>query len=159
MMLREANFNDLRDLVNLYNQLVNYQKMLIDDSVETSYRKLLSLSNYHIFVATVEEQVVSTCTLIIVPNLTHHQRPYAIIENVVTDSNWRGLGYASNLLKYAKQIARQENCHKILLQTRSPKDEVLNFYRKNGFTDKETTGFQINIEWDEENGKSWTKNC
>lgn len=151
MIVRKANYNDLKDLVCLYNQLIDYQNIVINSSVELSYKKILELDNYYILVVEEGKIVVSTCTLVIVPNLTHNQRPYAIIENVVTDLNHRGLGYATAVIDNAKSIAISNNCHKILVQTRSKKGATLQFYEKNGFNKNETTGFQINIEREEEN--------
>ena len=44
-------------------------------------------------------------------NLTHNQRPYAFVENVVTDENYRKRGLATACLNYAKEIAQKENCY------------------------------------------------
>lgn len=37
-------------------------------------------------------------------------RPYAFIENVVTQEEYRGKGYASACLDYAKKISEEHNC-------------------------------------------------
>lgn len=34
-------------------------------------------------------QIVATCILVIIPNLTHSQRLYAFVENVITDILFR----------------------------------------------------------------------
>lgn len=152
MHIREAELSDLENLIILYNQLIPYQKLTLDNSIKKSFDKINNYPNYHIIVAEENKRVISTCSLIILPNLTHYQRPYAIIENVVTDEKFRGLGYASAIIEYAKKIAIKNNCHKILVQTRSIKKSTLNFYINNGFSKNETTGFQINIEKSENNG-------
>ena len=46
--------------------------------------------HYHLLVGEVDGAVVSSVTLVIVENLTHDLRPYALIENVVTHRAHRG---------------------------------------------------------------------
>ena len=62
-------------------------------------------------------------------------------ENVVTDSEYRGRGLATACLERAKEIAKAENCYRLILMTGSKLDSTLNFYRKAGYDDKEKTGF------------------
>ena len=62
-------------------------------------------------------------------------------ENVVTDSEYRGRGLATACLERAKEIAKAENCYRLILMTSSKLDSTLNFYRKAGYDDKEKTGF------------------
>ena len=79
----------------------------------------------------------------IIKNLTHNQQPYALIENVITSEEFRGKGYATKILKYAKTIAESENCYKIMLMTGS-KGIYLNFYKKAGYNDKDKIAF---VQW------------
>ena len=62
-------------------------------------------------------------------------------ENVVTDSEYRGRGLATACLERAKEIAKAENCYRLILMTGSKLDSTLNFYRKAGYDDKEKTRF------------------
>ena len=80
----------------------------------------------------------------IIPNLTRNIRPYAFIENVVTHSDYRGKGYASACLNYAKELAVNANCYKIMLLTGSKSDSTLNFYKKAGYNCTDKTAF---IQW------------
>lgn len=50
---------------------------------------------------------------IIITNLTRNIRPYAFIENVVTHADYRGKGYATACLNYAKELApKTDYCKK-----------------------------------------------
>ena len=97
--------------------------------------------NYHIVVAKENNKIVSTCTVIIIPNLTHNQRPYAFVENVVTSKEFRKKGYGTAVLNYAKDIAIKENCYKIMLLTGSKRESTLNFYKKAGYNCNDKTAF------------------
>jgi GNAT superfamily N-acetyltransferase len=67
------------------------------------------------------------------------------MENVVTHYDYRNRGYASKMIQYAADIAKRENCYKIMLMTGSKKESTLNFYKNNGFSDKEKTAFLMRL--------------
>ena len=140
-MIREIAENDFDDLIKLYAQLGNNPIPQKSEDVLAVWNKILQNKDYHIVVADVDGAVVSTCTCVIIPNLTHNQRPYAVVENVVTDQSFRGRGYATSCLNYAKEIAIKNNCYKLMLMTGSKKETTLNFYRNAGYTDKTKTAF------------------
>ena len=143
--IREIIQDDLEDLLKLYEQLGPNPFVQVDEHILTVWNNILQNKDYHIVVADVDGAVVSTCTCVIIPNLTHNQRPYAVVENVVTDQNFRGKGYATSCLNYAKEIAIKNNCYKLMLMTGSKKEATLNFYRKAGYTDKTKTAFDQRV--------------
>ena len=147
MMIREITENDFDGLMKLYEQLGDNPIPQKSEEVLAVWNKILQNKDYHIIVAEDEEnsKIVSTCTCVIIPNLTHAQRPYAVVENVVTDQNFRGKGYATSCLNYAKEIAIKNNCYKLMLMTGSKKEATLNFYRKAGYTDKTKTAFDQRV--------------
>lgn len=144
-MIREITENDFDGLMKLYAQLGDNPIPQKSEDVLAVWNKILQNKDYHIVVADVEGKVVSTCTCVIIPNLTHNQRPYAVVENVVTDQNFRGKGYATSCLNYAKEIAIKNNCYKLMLMTGSKKETTLNFYRNAGYTDKTKTAFDQRV--------------
>lgn len=144
-MIREITENDFDGLMKLYAQLGDNPIPQKSEDVLAVWNKILQNKDYHIVVADVEGKVVSTCTCVIIPNLTHNQRPYAVVENVVTDQNFRGKGYATSCLDFAKEIAIKNNCYKLMLMTGSKKETTLNFYRNAGYTDKTKTAFDQRV--------------
>jgi len=88
-----------------------------------------------------EAQLVGTSTVNLCPNLSWSGRPYAIIENVIVDSNYRGQGIGKDLLRKAQQIALDSGCYKIAVMTGSKRDETLKFYEAAGFVGNKI-GFQ-----------------
>lgn len=140
-MIREINGSDFQGLSALYTHLHNNKPIENNDKNIALFNEILADKNHHIIVAEEDGKIVSSCVCIIVPNLTHNQQPYALIENVVTDKAYRKRGLASECLSYAKNLALEENCYKIMLMTGSKKRSTHRFYRKNGYNRFEKTGY------------------
>lgn len=143
-MIREVRQTDLNALLTLYTQLHNNEVPEKTEAVLQLWEKILKDKNHHIIVAEEDGHIVSSCVCVIIPNLTHNQRPYALIENVITDMDYRNRGLATKCIDYAKEIAVKENCYKIMLLTGSKVESTLDFYRKAGFNSEDKTAF---IQW------------
>lgn len=143
-MIREITQNDFKGLLTLYMQLHENQMPEKTDEIINLWNRIVNDKDHHIIVAEENGQIVSSCVCVIIPNLTHNQRPYAFIENVITDVNYRNKGLATQCLDFAKEIAVKENCYKLMLLTGSKKESTLNFYRKAGYNSEDKTAF---IQW------------
>ena len=143
-MIREITEKDFEGLMKLYMQLHNNPMPEQTEEVMAIWNKIINDKDHHIIVAEEDGKIVSSCVCVIIPNLTHNQQPYAFIENVITDENYRGKGLATACLDYAKKIAEDENCYKLMLLTGSKKDSTLNFYRQAGYNSEDKTAF---IQW------------
>lgn len=144
MELREVRRGDLDGLLALYTEL--HANPLPEKSAELDalWEGILRDENHHIIVACEDGRIVSSCVLIVVPNLTHGQRPYGLIENVVTAEAYRKRGLATACLNAAREIALTKRCYKLMLLTGSRLDSTLNFYRRAGYNDRDKTAF---IQW------------
>ena len=143
-MIREIRQTDLNLLLTLYTQLHNNEMPEQTDVVQQLWENIFNDKNHHIIVAEEDGHIVSSCVCVIIHNLTHNQRPYALIENVITDMDYRNRGLATKCLDYAKEIAVKENCYKIMLLTGSKMESTLDFYRRAGFNSEDKTAF---IQW------------
>ncbi len=144
MMIRECTQNDLDALLKLYLQLHEDSVPEKDERLLSLWQRILDDRDHHIIVYEQDGRIVSSCVCVIIPNLTRGACPYAFIENVVTDSRYRGRGYATACLDYACDIAKRENCYKVMLMTGSKSESTLNFYKKAGFNCTDKTAF---IRW------------
>ena len=140
-MIREINENDFQGLSELYTHLHNNKPIENNAENLALFNEILADKNHHIIVAEEDGRLVSSCVCVIIPNLTHNQQPYALIENVVTDKDYRKRGLASACLAYAKQLAVDNNCYKVMLLTGSKKRSTHKFYQKNGYNRFEKTGY------------------
>ena len=144
MDIRKAEKHDLQPLLELYTQLHNNPIPAMDDKLENLWNDILSDKNHHIILGLLDGEIISSCVLIVVPNLTRGQRPYAFIENVITHKKYRNKGYATRILNHARDIAKAENCYKIMLMTGSQQETTLKFYERAGYNRQDKTAF---IQW------------
>lgn len=143
-MLREASADDLHGILKLYTFLHDNPLPEETPVLTSLWEKIERDRNHHIVVAEEDGSIVSSCVIVIIPNLTHHQRPYALVENVITHPSYRKRGLASACLDYARQIALKENCYKIMLLTGSKQESTLQFYERCGYNKNDKTAF---IQW------------
>ena len=144
IMVREAIKKDLNELLNLY--LFLHEKNIPENSeyLENTWKTIIEDINHHIVVKEINGKIVSSCVCVIVPNLTRNIRPYALIENVVTNEEYRGKGYATECLNYAKEIAIKNNCYKMMLLTGTKNENTLAFYKNAGYNSDDKIAF---IQW------------
>lgn len=143
-MIREIRNADFSGLMQLYMQLHDNPMPGKTPEVMELWRRIMKDKDHHIIVAEEDGRIVSSCVCVIIPNLTHNQQPYALVENVITDEKYRRRGLATECLNYAKQIAQNENCYKMMLLTGSKKESTLEFYRQAGYNSEDKTAF---IQW------------
>lgn len=143
-MLREAVFDDLNALLELYLYLHEEEIPAEDEHLRSTWEQIMGDPNHHLIVNEVDGKIVSSCVCVIIPNLTRGVRPYAFIENVVTRADYRCHGYARECLDYAKSLAQKENCYKMMLLTGSKNPATLRFYGNAGYNSSDKTAF---IQW------------
>lgn len=143
-MIREARKEDLNKILELYLSLHETKIPEESEQLNSTWENIITDKNHHLIVCEIDGQIVSSCICVIIPNLTRNVRPYAFVENVVTGKNHRGNGYATACLDYAKKIAEENNCYKMMLLTGSKEKKTLNFYENAGYNSSDKTAF---IQW------------
>ena len=143
-MIREVNSKDLSQVLELYLHLHETDVPEESENLRCAWQKIMSDDNHHLVVCEVDGKIVSSCVCVIIPNLTRGVRPYAFVENVVTHADYRGKGYATDCLNYARELAQKENCYKMMLLTSSKTPETLAFYQNAGYNSTDKTAF---IQW------------
>lgn len=143
-MVREIQCNEQKELLELYLSLHEDSVPEQSETLKKIWNEILNDKNHHLLVNIIDGKIVSSCVCVIIPNLTRGIRPYAFIENVVTLEKYRGHGYAMECLNYAKKIAQENNCYKMMLLTGSKEEKTLSFYRNAGYNSTDKTAF---IQW------------
>ena len=101
-MIREANKNDLEEILQLYLYLHEETVPEQSEHLSVIWNQIIADKNHHLIVNIVDGKIVSSCVCVIIPNLTRNIHPYAFVENVVTHADYRGHGCATECLNYAK---------------------------------------------------------
>ena len=141
LTIRTAGQNDLSSLLALYGQLHPDNETMSPVAASNNLAQFLRYPGSAIFLGLRDDAVVTTCTLVVIPNLTRGGTPYALIENVVTDARHRQQGYGKAILKAAIAAAWDCGCYKVMLLTGSKNPATLRFYQDVGF-EQSKTGFQ-----------------
>ncbi|MCL1859358.1 MAG: GNAT family N-acetyltransferase [Oscillospiraceae bacterium] len=143
--IRMVNKNDLPALQELYLNLHDAEIMPITSETMQLWDNILADPNYHILIGEEMGKVVSSVTLVIIKNLTREMRPHALIENMVTLPDYRNKGYARLLLEKSIEMAKENNCYRIMFISGSKNESNIRFYRNSGFTDTEKFAYIMKL--------------
>ncbi|MBR1246787.1 GNAT family N-acetyltransferase [Bradyrhizobium sp. AUGA SZCCT0169] len=142
LLIRTVEQADLPALLELYRDLNPSDPPLAPEDATSIWRQLSAYPGSAVLVGVRQHVLVTSCTLVVVPNLTRGGLPYALIENVVTVANHRKQGHGGAVLKHAIAEAWKHKCYKVMLLTGSKSPATLKFYTGVGF-EQNKTGFQI----------------
>jgi GNAT superfamily N-acetyltransferase len=144
MHVRLVRSEELSGLLRLYENFRREGEPLLScegKAVQAVWSEICANPNLRYYAVEADHALVSTCTLTLIPNLLHSQRPYGLIENVVTDPRYRKRGYGTAVLGYVLKEAWRDGCYKVMLLTGSKLESTLRFYENAGFTRGVKTGF------------------
>jgi N-acetylglutamate synthase-like GNAT family acetyltransferase len=142
LTIRDARPDDLPQLHELYQHLIPNDAVASLEDAAAILQRFLLYPGSAILVGTVGDTVATSCTLVVIPNLTRGGRSYALIENVVTHGDWRNRGFGHMVLKAATERAWAVGCYKAMLMTGSTRPSTSRFYKTAGF-EQSKTGFQM----------------
>ena len=135
---REATEDDLSRLV----------KMLADDelgagredqSVSTNqrylraFRSITADPNNELTVVVCEGELIGMLQLTFIPYLTHIGSWRCLIEGVRISRKYRGLGFGSEVIKWAIARAKERNCSIVQLTSNKQRPGAIRFYESLGF--------------------------
>ena len=140
--IRKIRQDELPSLLSLYRHLHSSDsELIVTTDVERLWHRIFADSQSHYLVADVAGQIVSSCTLAIILNLTRGARPYGLIENVVTHPDFRRRGIGTRILQSALELAWEQDCYKVMLLTGRKDEATFRFYQQAGFEAGVKTGF------------------
>ena len=142
--IRPATLADLPVLTDLHYQLHPDEPPWHSEAAAAdALSKVLAQSGTTVYVGEVGGRVISTCVLIVTQNFSRCGRPFAMIENVVTDRNHRERGHGRQIVQHAIEIAREQGCYRVTLMTSSKREETLRFYETAGMRRGSKTAFEV----------------
>lgn len=144
MQIRPLRTEDLNALLHLYTHL-----HAADDPSPGSkelaevWAEAIGNPRCRYFGGFVAQELVSSCTIIVIPNLTRGARPYGLIENVVTHQEHRGQGHGKALLAEALEFGWSQRCYKVMLMTGRKDTATHHFYESAGFDAQSKKAFVV----------------
>jgi GNAT superfamily N-acetyltransferase len=133
-VIRELDRSELPALLALYRHMHSVDDPLPgSERVDEVWDEIQGDPRLLCFGAFIDDVLVSSCSLVLVPNLTRGCRPYAVIENVVTQEDFRRRGFGRAVLQHALEVAWATGCYKAMLLTGRKDESVYRFYESVGF--------------------------
>ena len=139
--IRIVRDDDLQQLVKLYRHLHGGDIVSTSEEIGAAWQAIEAIPGMSIIVAELNRMIVSSCVLCISPNLTRGCRPYGLIENVVTHSNYRRRGIGRRVVRHALEQAWSRKCYKVMLLTGRQDSGTHEFYESCGFVSGKKTAY------------------
>ena len=140
MQIRLAKNQDYDKLMGLLHQLNPNDPKRSGNELNV-FQEIIDSKYLDLIVAEEGGVILGSCYLNIIPNMTRGGRPYAIIENVITDSARRSQGIGTALIDCAVKMAWEQNCYKVMLMSGRKDESVHAFYKKCGFNAEEKQAY------------------
>lgn len=100
----------------------------------TALQRLADDPNQRVVVAVRDDRVVGTLQLTVVPGLSRRGATRSIIEAVRVHGDERGSGLGTQLIQWAVDESRRQNCRLVQLTSDATREDAHRFYERLGFT-------------------------
>jgi GNAT superfamily N-acetyltransferase len=108
----------------------------------TALERLVADPNQHLVVAVREDRVVGTLQLTIIPGLSRRGSTRSIVEGVRIHADERGSGLGTQLIEWAVDESRRQNCQLVQLTSDATRTDAHRFYERLGF-EASHVGFKL----------------
>lgn len=135
---KKAELKDLKEIIALLfdDDLGKNREFLNDEKFQNYKKAFLEIEQdkkQFLLIGKINDEIISTCHLTIMPSLTFSGSRRLNIEAVRVKKNYRKLGLGEDLLKFADNFAQENNCKIMQLAMNKERKETINFYQKQGF--------------------------
>lgn len=139
IVIRLAEEEGIARILELYRELaittsqVEQSQNPSPDDYRQTFAKICAVPGYNLLVVEDQSVVIGTIVLLIVPNLAHSACPWAIVENLIVDDEYRRQQVGKLLMEYAVALASEAGCYKPMLNSNKKRRGAHRFYRSLGF--------------------------
>lgn len=136
--VREAQPGDERAVGSLYQALTN------DSNVNVKSERISEIASNNdafLFVAESWGQVVGTAFVTLCPDPMYGHQPFAVIENIVVDSNYQGGKVGTALMQKIESLCYERDCSKIMLLSSVSRNGAHSFFKQLGYVADSKIGF------------------
>ena len=132
MLIREALEAELPRVLTLLKELDEEAELSLEEA-RAIWKRMKQYPYYKAYVALKGMEIVGSFSLLICDNLGHGGVRFAVVDNVVVDPNYRGQGIGKKIMMKAMELARQNDCYKMMLSSNKSRVRAHEFYKKLGF--------------------------
>ncbi len=135
---RQATREDLPEIIRmLADDFLGAQRERYENPLPESYLKAFEEieadKNNELIVAELDGAVVGTLQITFTPSISFQGGKRATVESVRVDEKYRGQGIGRELMLFAINRAREENCVSMQLTTNADRTDAHRFYENLGF--------------------------
>lgn len=137
-VIRSAHPHDAAAIEALYRQLVG------DPHVRVERVRIQAISDdprTKLFVCELNGEVTATALVSLCSDVMYGDQPFAIVENLVVDSQHRGKGLGDRLLREVERFCLEEDCSKMMLMSTATRVDAHRFFERMGFRSDVKRGF------------------
>jgi ribosomal protein S18 acetylase RimI-like enzyme len=142
--LSYVNINNLLKVLKQLSSGCDPINMSLCDSYRTYIKNMCNpdtINKKIMLVIKFKNNIIGTGSVLIENKIIHELGSVAHIEDIVIDSEYRGMGLASVLMNELIKLSKMNNCYKIILDA---SNDVKPFYKKLGFKDN-ATNMRLNL--------------
>lgn len=138
LIFRQAKRADLPEIVRMLADDVlgatrERYEIPLPESYIKAFEEIAEDKNNELIVAERDGEIIGTLQLTFTPSISFQGGKRATVESVRTSSQHRGQGVGKELMNWAINRARTENCTLIQLTTNSDRIDAHRFYENLGF--------------------------
>ncbi|MEV0576886.1 MULTISPECIES: GNAT family N-acetyltransferase [unclassified Streptomyces] len=145
--IRPAATGDLAEIVAmLADDPLGAQRESPDDLSPylAAFRRLAGDPHQHLMVAVRADRVVGTLQLTVIPGLSRRGSTRSVIEGVRVHADERGSGLGTQLIQWAVDESRRQECQLVQLTSDTTRTDAHRFYERLGFVASHV-GFKLTL--------------
>ncbi|MEU1467142.1 GNAT family N-acetyltransferase [Streptomyces sp. NPDC005761] len=145
--IRPAAVGDLSEIVAmLADDPLGARRESPDDLTPylAALRRLAEDPHQHVMVAVRADRVVGTLQLTVIPGLSRRGSTRSVIEGVRVHADERGSGLGTQLIQWAVDESRRQDCQLVQLTSDATRTDAHRFYERLGFVASHV-GFKLTL--------------
>ncbi len=150
LTFRQATIEDLPEIVRMLaddflGQRRERLEMPLPESYLKAFAEIAADKNNELIVAEKDGAIVGTLQITFTPSISFQGGKRATVESVRVDAPYRGQGFGKELMRWAIERAKRENCAALQLTTNAERKDAHRFYENLGFKGSHL-GMKLNLK-------------
>ena len=150
LKFRQATLEDLPEIVRMLSDdflgatRERYENPLPESYVK-AFKEIEADKNNELIVAESDDEIIGTLQITFTPSISFQGGKRATVESVRVDEKYRGQGIGKELMLFAINRAKEQNCVSMQLTTNAERTDAHRFYENLGFKGTHL-GMKLNLK-------------